>query len=235
MAARMSRAPFVRLYNPKTDFEDTIHVFRETCDDSLKVEPIWTIGSYIWCRPYLFLVPNTCFVLDDGQGKAVGYIIGAINSKHFCSKWNTEYLPTVKDDLESLPPPNGKDESETLLLKRRKQTLLDLIRSNPEKLVYDQRDLLADRGHLHIDLLPAYHRQGYGKQLIQQFIDATRAQGCTGLYLGMVASNLGAAAFYEACGFHRLPVVLDDGVSGELGRTKKDADGGEQLYYVLDM
>ena len=96
------KGPFIRKYNPKTDFEAAVHVFRETSDESLKIEPVWTIGSYIWCRPYLLVSPETSFVVDDGTGVAVGYVIGVPDSTKFCQQWNEQYLPIVTQELESL-------------------------------------------------------------------------------------------------------------------------------------
>jgi GNAT superfamily N-acetyltransferase len=228
---------FVRGYNPDNDLQSTIHVFRETCDDSLKVEPIWTIGSYIWCRPYLMLSPSTCFVVDDGNGKAVGYIIGVPDSEEFCKRWRDVYAPKISSELDSLPSISSASEEETKKLAKRRDDLLSLIRNYPEKLVLGQyqEHLKPYPGHLHIDILPSHQRQGLGRYLIQHFLSAVKDQGCTGAYLGMVASNENAAKFYNACGFKRLEHVLDDGASGELGRTGKNEDGGESIYYVVDL
>ena len=51
----------------------------------------------------------------------------------------------------------------------------------------------------------------------------------------MIASNHGAAQFYETCEFMRFPKVLDDGASGELGRTRKNEDVGGTIYYTIDL
>lgn len=236
MSVSTDRSAFVRKYNPATDLEAAVHIFRETSDASLKVEPIWTIGSYIWCRPYLLLNPDTCFVLDDGNGKAVGYIFGATHSGIFCERWENEYLPVVDQELRSLPPLNDSASSNADSLATRRDNLINLIRNDPRKLVLGSYSGdLEHLGHLHIDILPSHQRQGFGKLLIDALLSALTQEGCRGIYLGMVASNHGAARFYEAYGFKRLPKVLDDGLSGELGRTAKGEDGGEKIYFVIDL
>lgn len=61
------------------------------------------------------------------------------------------------------------------------------------------------------------------------------ARGSKGLFVGVIASNVNAAKFYEATGFKRLPRVLDNSISGEIGRTGRDADGGEEVYFVVNL
>ncbi|KAK3050629.1 hypothetical protein LTR09_008269 [Extremus antarcticus] len=236
MTLPVQRTAFIRKYNPEHDLQAVIRVFRETCDESLKIEPIWTLGYYIWCRPYLLLSPESCFVVDDGKGEAVGYIIGAPNSGAFCERWQEEYVPYILPELEHLPPGPGRGDEASLDIAYRTNSLGISIRSNPRKLVLgDYPDDLQNLGHLHIDLLPSHQRQGLGKHLISAFTSAVKAQGCTGLFLGMAAANHGAAKFYESCAFKRLPKVLDDGKSGELGRTAKNEDGGGTIYYVIGL
>ena len=228
--------PFIRHYDAEKDFANVVHVFRETCDEALKTEPIWTIGFYIWCRPYLLLSPATCFVLDNGSGTAVGYIIGTSDSQRFCASWEREYVPLVKDeitDLASREVESGDDNGSKL---RSRDNLTNLILTNPEDLIYGERKQMLSPwpGHLHIDILPSYHRQGHGKALMTTFLEALE-EGCHGVHLGMIASNSVATAFYEANGFQRLPQVLDGGASGEMGRTEKAKDSVELLYYVKDL
>ena len=233
----MSRPAFVRQYNHDTDLKHVIHIFRETCDDSLKVEPVWTIGSFIWCRPYLVLSPTTCFVVDDGSGRAVGYILGTPDTANFCKDWNDKYLSYIEPELNSLPPINAQTDEDASALAKRKELLVNLIRNDVHKLEFGDypEHLRSYPGHLHIDILPSHQRQGFGRKLIVAFKAAAKAEGCPGAYLGMVAGNDGAAKFYEALGFVRLPHVLDEGASGERGRTKKREDGGETIYFVVHL
>ncbi|KAK5166870.1 uncharacterized protein LTR77_007599 [Saxophila tyrrhenica] len=228
---------FIRQYDPAKDYQAVIHVFRETCDETLKVEPIWTVGSYIWCWPYLLLNPESCFVVDGGNGTPAGYVIGVPNTGAFCQRWRDNYVPRVQAELDSLASvqQHGNGEKTKSIINRR-DDMLNLIRNDPHKLVLgDIPNESQELGHLHIDILPSHQRRGFGKQLITTFCSAVGKQGCKAVYLGMSATNHGAAKFYEAYGFKRLPNVLDDGSSGELGRTGKKDDAGQALYYVIDL
>ena len=175
-------------------------------------------------------------MLDDGEGKAVGYTIGTAHTPSFCERWKSVYVSAIKTELQALPEMDADDQEAKEALTRRCDVLLDLIQNDPHKLAYSNiaAELQPWPGHLHMDILPSHQRQGYGKQLARTFLDAAKAEGCSGAYLGMVASNSGAKAFYEACGFRRLPHVLDDGASGEMGRTTKRSDGGEEIYFTID-
>lgn len=229
--------PFIRPFQPP-DKDNAVHIFRETADPSVQIEPISTIGSHIWCLPYLTLSLSNCFVVDNGSGKAVGYCIGASDTEDFARRWQAEFLPTLEQDLRTLPLPDNVSEEEKLQLRKRRDELCDGIYSNPRGLVFAEfAEQLRDYpGHLHIDILPSHQRLGLGKKLVDALLGSLRDAGCKGVYLGMVAGNDGAARFYEREGFYRLPQVLDEGASGEKGRTKGDGAGfGGVIYYVKDL
>ena len=73
-------------------------------------------------------------------------------------------------------------------------------------------------GHLHIDLLPAYQKKGYGRQLMHKFCEKVHQAGGNGVHLIMAGDNVGAERFYGRVGFGRFPEILDGGSSGEKGR-----------------
>jgi len=56
-------------------------------------------------------------------------------------------------------------------------------------------------GHLHINLLPDYHRLGLGSQLITTFEDHLRALGVPGLHLETTKHNHKAVPFYKKHGY----------------------------------
>ena len=232
----MERQAFIRPYD-STDFADVIHVFRETCDPSLKIEPLETIGSYLWCRPYLFLSPKTCFVVDDGQGRAVGYILSTPDTASFCHGLNSMYVPKLDVNLYTLPISETSDGAQIAGIRSKQKSLLDGLHNDQYSMVYSSfsEPLKGWPGHLHIDILPSHQRMGFGKKLLDTLMQNLRSQSCTGVYLGMVASNEDAGRFYEANDFRRLPFVLDDGVSGEKGRTKASGGGSGTIYYVKDI
>ena len=50
-------------------------------------------------------------------------------------------------------------------------------------------------------MLPAYRRQGVGRALLEEVVEAAHAEGCGKVTLEMVATNAKARALYESLGF----------------------------------
>ncbi|KAF2739541.1 GCN5-related N-acetyltransferas-like protein [Polyplosphaeria fusca] len=203
--------PSVRLYDAERDFDDCIHVFRTTADVSVSREPAITIGSFIWCRPYLLLSPSTCFVLDDGNGRVVGYIIGTSSTVDFMASWRLRFAPFVDKNAVARPENHAPDG-----LKWMRKAVYEADCSMLANL-----PLLLSQypGHFHIDILPEFTGRGYGRRMMEIFLSKLKELGVHGLHLGMVRSNEGARKFYERLGFDLCDQVLDDGESGELGRA----------------
>jgi ribosomal protein S18 acetylase RimI-like enzyme len=66
-------------------------------------------------------------------------------------------------------------------------------------------ELAAYPAHLHIDLLPAAQRRGYGRRLIDALRAALAERGVPGLHLSYDPANTSARAFYDRLGFRELP------------------------------
>lgn len=71
--------------------------------------------------------------------------------------------------------------------------------------------------HLHIDILPEFQGQGWGRKLIEAWCEKINGEGAKGVHLDMVKDNVGARRFYEKLGFGVCEQVLDGGASGETG------------------
>ncbi len=72
-------------------------------------------------------------------------------------------------------------------------------------------------GHLHINILPEFQRRGYGKLLINAFLEKLKSLEANGVHLGMVTANEVAPQFYKQLGFEPCPMVMDGGESGKEG------------------
>ncbi|KAF2687621.1 GCN5-related N-acetyltransferas-like protein [Lentithecium fluviatile CBS 122367] len=210
--------PFIRPYAP-TDFSKGLHIFFTTLEPTLDFEPARTIGSYLWYKAYVLLTPSTCFILDDGTGRAVGYIIGTPDTTTFSQRWVSTFTPIVDPIL--VPPPNVASQDaameredvrgfrkavyagECSMLQSSTPPIPDLLKQYP--------------AHLHIDILPEYQGQGWGAKMMDIFLDCVKKAGARGVHLGMVRWNAGAKRFYERLGFQVVGEVLDGGVSGEVG------------------
>ena len=58
--------------------------------------------------------------------------------------------------------------------------------------------------HLHIDLLPDYHRKGLGTLLMDALCTHLKAKGVKGIMLTLWCKNTNACRFYEKYGFNIL-------------------------------
>ncbi|MFJ8043226.1 GNAT family N-acetyltransferase [Kitasatospora sp. NPDC096147] len=155
--------------------------------------------------PYLELEPGLAYVLDDGRGTAVGYVLGTSDTTRFAAELRERWLPRVG---HLYPPPVG-DPADG-------DELMAMLLHTPERMILPE---LADYpAHLHIDLLPPFQGLGFGRRLIECLLDALREAGAGQVHLGMVSANTGARAFYDRTGFHVIPVA-DPGPLTYLGRS----------------
>ncbi|MFE7355239.1 GNAT family N-acetyltransferase [Streptomyces sp. NPDC057543] len=173
--------------------------------DSRHLYPDPELMPSIFAAPYAYLEPDLAFVIDDGTGRAVGYIVGTADTARFVTEFRKRWLPLVADRF---PEPDGPartpSEEMTVLLHA------------PERMIIPE--LAAHPAHLHIDLLPTWQRKGYGRALMRKFLAALRAKGVDAVHLSMLTANTPARAFYDRLGFVELQVP-DPGPLTYLGHT----------------
>ncbi|MGN5631844.1 GNAT family N-acetyltransferase [Streptomyces sp. AC154] len=161
--------------------------------DSSHLYPDPELMPSLFAAPYAYLEPDLAFVLDDGTGRAVGYILGTADTPRFVTEFRERWLPLVDDRY---PRPQGEPRGPT-------DEMIALLH-NPERMVLPE---LADHpAHLHIDLLPDWQRKGYGRELMVTFLAALRAKGVKGVHLSMLTANTPARAFYDRLGFTEIRV-----------------------------
>jgi len=146
----------------------------------------------LFAGPYVFLEPESAFVLDDGDA-AVGYVIGAADTAAFARSYRERWIPRLADRYPVPPdPPLTPDEAMLALHYR------------PERLLWP--GLPAYPAHLHIDLLPPYQGSGHGRALIDTFCTAMADGGVRGVHVCVVRENAPALGFYDRLGFRALEV-----------------------------
>lgn len=164
----------------------------------------------LFAYPYCELEPDLAFVLDDGTGRAVGYVLGTADTERFARDFRDLWIPAVAARYpRRTAPPRTPDDEMTDLLHR------------PERMVLTE--LAAHPAHLHIDLLPDWQRKGHGRALMDAFLDALAERGVPAVHLGMVTANTAARAFYDRLGFHEIPVP-EPGPLTYLGRSTARPD-----------
>ncbi|MDX3845197.1 GNAT family N-acetyltransferase [Streptomyces europaeiscabiei] len=208
----MTSPPAVRPYRPGD--HDALHeICVRTAHNGGDSRPVYTdpdVFPATFATPYAHLEPELTFVLDDGHGQAVGYILGTANTPAFVEDFREKWLPLVADRFPApLGPPATPDESIIQLLHHPERMLL------PEVVPYP--------AHLHIDLLPAWQGRGHGRALMRTFLRALHTGGVPAVHLSMAATNTPARAFYDRLGFHEIEVP-DPGPVTFLGRTTKEHD-----------
>lgn len=186
--------------------------------------------SYLWCRPYLDLQPSTSFVLDDGTGLAVGYLLGCPDTQVFAARIQEQFLPSLDAAIDIPPPKPGSNEvqfADDPALWAQHELYNNLSSSLVKP---DTPELLKDYpAHLHIDILPAYQGQGHGPKLLEAWENEMRNLGIKGCHLGMDPANNGAGRFYQRQGWRLFKELVNGRASGE----EKEMGGGVILVKKL--
>ncbi|KAJ6786326.1 hypothetical protein PWT90_10609 [Aphanocladium album] len=213
---------FIRPYQ-ESDFENMSHICRATLPPSLSAsEPATRLAPYIWTHQYTLLSPSTCFVVDDGAGRAVGYCIGCPDIPAFCAAY-PRYVSEVLEgrgrengDIRLRPDAADLVETSTRAPWIDKDTgrvselaLSQLAFSARWLLVDGHEDLLREgyRGTMHIDLVDEFQGKGWGRKLLEALVESMQkeqGQGedrSKGIWLGVGGENDKVVPFYEKLGF----------------------------------
>jgi ribosomal protein S18 acetylase RimI-like enzyme len=147
----------------------------------------------LFAGPYLFLEPEFCWVLDDGE-RAAGYVLGTPDTAAFARAFRERWTPRMAERYPAPPDPpvTLEDEFVTMFY-------------TPEAMVWPGLDEYP--AHLHIDLLPDVQGAGNGTRLMRTFFAAARAAGAPGVHLVVASGNVRALGFYDHLGFKQLPVT----------------------------
>ncbi|TLS26360.1 hypothetical protein PpBr36_05081 [Pyricularia pennisetigena] len=216
---------FIRPYQP-TDFEATAFICRATLPPSLAKSPAGVkLSPYLWTHQYTELSPSHCFVLDDGTGRCVGYVIGTPDVFAFAAAYHgyvakhlstADMTPRQMETREAWTTPEGEVNEQALLqLAREPRWLLLEGVEGKEEMVQRYR------GTMHIDMLEPWQGKGWGRKLIEQFMESVkRRQGervpvvledgsgqemmldsGKGVHIGISGENTKVVKFYEKVGF----------------------------------
>ncbi|KAL2134878.1 hypothetical protein VTI74DRAFT_10604 [Chaetomium olivicolor] len=210
----------IRPFEPK-DTENAKHICRATLPPSLASSPAAvTMAPYLWTLQFTHLFPQHCFVLDDGNGNAVGYVIGTPDVFELAARYPRYVAEVLQSEqgLSDVPPPAQLDRHEDWLLAESggevnpralaqsaykvEWLVLDGVRGKSE-LVHEYRAML------HIDLLPPWQGKGWGRKMIERFVEAVMQSGREaygrGIQLGVAGENAKVVPFYEKVGFKVYP------------------------------
>ncbi|GAA1525697.1 hypothetical protein GCM10009761_29740 [Agromyces terreus] len=195
--AAAMRHPFIRAYR-SDDRADVARICLLTASGGSDATGVYSDDSLmpeVFALPYVTYAPELAFVVDDGSGRAVGYIIAVADTAAFIDWWKREWTPGFVSRHPSPGPATSHAPS---------FTEADLLKagSDPERM------RIAELGeypaHLHIDLLPELQGKGFGRRLVETLRDALAERGVPGVHLSMDPNNTSARAFYDRLGFREL-------------------------------
>lgn len=178
----------IRAYRP-TDLDALYEICLRTGaagkDATTLVEDPRLFGD-LFAAPYAVLEPEHAFVLDDGAGTTVGYVLAALDTVAFEARCEREWWPSLRAQH---PLRSGGDRLDDLLI------ALMHHRTPPDDAVVREYP-----SHLHIDLLPGVQAAGWGRRLLSTVFDRLRADGSTGVHWGVSTANEQAIGFYRHLG-----------------------------------
>jgi ribosomal protein S18 acetylase RimI-like enzyme len=150
-----------------------------------------SLPGHVWLGPYLALEPELAWVVDDGTGRPLGYVVGARDTVAFEESRERSWWP----DLRRLYP-EASDRTGTMT-SADEQLVATIHHPHPPV-----RQVVEDHpSHLHIDLLPEAQGAGLGRVLIDTLGAALARSGSAGMYVGVAAVNTPALGFYRRVGF----------------------------------
>ncbi|KAH8106160.1 acyl-CoA N-acyltransferase [Cristinia sonorae] len=156
------------------------------------------LPGLIYAEPYVHLPSAGGFVLVDPSrdDEVVGYVLGATDTVQFEREMQESWLPQWR--LKYPNPYTSHNQNEDREPLPADTRYIHLIHS-PHSAAASS--VAFSPAHLHINLLPEYQRQGWGKKLIGSLIGWLREKGLDAVWLGMDPKNAEAGKFYTKLGF----------------------------------
>ncbi|HLL64195.1 MAG TPA: GNAT family N-acetyltransferase [Micromonosporaceae bacterium] len=198
--------PAVRAYR-RADLTAVYDICVRTADAGADVRGRYVsdlLMGDLFAAPYVTAEPEHAYLLDDGNGTPVGYVVGTADTPSFVRWYRSDWIPMTADRC---PPPADPPVSPS--------DAMLALHHRPERMLVPE--VAGYPAHLHIDLLPGWRGLGWGRVLVDRFLASVRAAGAPRVHVGMVTANVAARPFYDRLGFQPIPVD-DAGPITYLGR-----------------
>ncbi len=158
----------------------------------------------LFCVYYIDYEPENCFIAEDEKtGQVIGYILSSLDSKKQEEQFRKFMIRRIA--LRAF--------IYTIWRHPRTFRVFWHFKKNWEKepKIHNDEILLAPYpAHLHIDIVPDYHRQGIGTQLMETLENHLKDHNVKGVHLGTSERNIKAVQFYRKLNFK----VIYEGPSG---------------------
>lgn len=171
------------------DYPALYRICLETADAGGDARALYSDPDYPGQRfavPYARFAPDFAFVLEI-DGEVLGYVVAAPDTRAFEAQLAAQWWPQLQQKYQQRSADAPLDDK-----------ILDAIR-HPDSAA----EALVSRwpAHLHINLLPAAQKGGWGRKMIEHQLAALRAAGVSGVHLGVSLQNGQVCAFYQRMGF----------------------------------
>jgi ribosomal protein S18 acetylase RimI-like enzyme len=148
----------------------------------------------VFALPYLSLSPTIAIVAEiDGQ--IVGYAVGTPDSRAFDAAMARDWWPILQARYAT---PGGPEDS----LDHWYHTRIQEASPLPPAVV------ARFPAHLHLNVDPAFHGRGIGRNLVRAWLDKLVRQGGRSVHIGADPRNLGGIQFWQASGFRAVNAEL---------------------------
>jgi len=147
------------------------------------------IPGLVYAVPYVNLPTTWGFVMvdEDRNDQVVGYVLGSTDTRAFEAYAGEHWWPKLAAEY---PPSLAKKPADEKYM-----NLLRNMHTAPDACI----DFAA--AHLHINILPEYQKQGWGRKLIGSAVEFLKSEGLNGVWLGLDPRNEAARLFYGKIGF----------------------------------
>ncbi|KAL4241402.1 Acyl-CoA N-acyltransferase [Abortiporus biennis] len=180
------------------------HICLLTGDAGKSAEEKYTLKQLpglLWADPYVNCPSATGFVLVDHRTgeedeKVVGYILVAFDTVSFERELEEDWFPQWRVTYPNpYVPPDADSPSPTESDLRVLGWIHKPYKANAAELAFSP-------AHMHIDILPEYQGQGWGKKMVGKLVEFLREEkGLKAVWLGLDLRNENAKRFYGHLGF----------------------------------
>ncbi|KAJ3710401.1 acyl-CoA N-acyltransferase [Lentinula raphanica] len=179
-----------------------------TADAGSTAEALHDFGELpglVYAVPYVKVPTTWGFVMVDDlrDNEVVGYIVGSTDTRAFESYTAEHWWPQL---AEKYPPSMAEKEADA----RYMNLFRNMFKASDACVAFSP-------AHMHINILPEYHQQGWGRKLLSSAVKFLKGEGLNGVWLGLDPRNSGARAFYERVGFRHVDGFPDNYMGLKLG------------------
>ncbi|KAJ3819409.1 acyl-CoA N-acyltransferase [Lentinula raphanica] len=172
-----------------------------TADAGSTAEALHDFGELpglVYAVPYVKVPTTWGFVMVDDlrDNEVVGYIVGSTDTRAFESYTAEHWWPQL---AEKYPPSMAGKEADA----RYMNLFRNMFKASDACVAFSP-------AHMHINILPEYHQQGWGRKLLSSAVKFLKGEGLSGVWLGLDPRNSGARAFYERVGFRHVDGFPDN-------------------------